>query len=50
MFSYVYAINENVFPTELNAKGLESDIYQFSIDRSKLDVTSGEVFALRPVF
>ena len=50
ILSYVYATSENIFPNDLNAKGLQPDIYQFSIDRSKLNVTPGEVFALRLVF
>jgi len=46
--SYVYTVNEELFPEELNAKGLDSDIYEFSIDQSKLNVKSGEVFSLSP--
>ena len=46
-FSYVYAVNEEVFPNDLNAKALVSDIYEFSIDKTKLNVTPGELFSLR---
>jgi len=45
--SYVYAINEELFPNDLNAKALGSDIYEFSIEKTKLNVVPGEFFSLR---